>query len=40
VKEIIEDNQFGFRRNRSTIDLIFCIRELLEKKYEYNEEDH
>ena len=26
AKEIIGDHQFGFRRNRSTIDHIFCIR--------------
>jgi len=38
VKEIIEDHQCGFRRNRSTIDQIFCIRQMLEKKLEYNEE--
>ena len=24
-----------FRRNRSTIDQIFCIRQILEKKWEY-----
>ena len=28
----------GFRRSRSTIDRIFCIRQILEKKWEYNEE--
>ena len=28
------------RRNRSTIDHIFCIRQILEKKWEYNEEGH
>jgi len=38
VKEIIGDHQCGFRRNRSTIDNIFCIRQILEKKWEYNEE--
>ena len=40
--EIIEDHQCGFRRNRSTIDHIFCIRKILEKKLEYNrrERDH
>ena len=26
--------------NRSTIDHIFCIRQILEKKWEYNEEVH
>jgi len=38
--EIIGDHQCGFRRNRSTIDHIFCIRQILEKKWEYNEEVH
>jgi len=36
--EIIGDHQCDFRRNRSTIDHIFCIRQMLEKKLEYNEE--
>jgi len=40
AKEIIWDHQCGFRRNRSTIDRIFCIRQILEKKWEYNEEVH
>jgi hypothetical protein len=34
--EIIGDHQCGFRRNRSTIDQIFYIRQILEKKWEYN----
>ena len=38
MKEIIRDNQCGFRRKRSTIDHIFCIRQILEKKMENNEE--
>jgi hypothetical protein len=29
-----------FRRNRSTTDQIFCIRQILEKKWEYNETEH
>ena len=29
-----------FDANRSTIDHIFCIRQILEKKLEYNEEVH
>jgi sorting nexin-29 len=37
VDEIIGDNQCGFRRNRSTTDQNFCIRQILEKKWEYNE---
>ena len=40
AKEIIGDHQCGFRRNRSTIDHIFFIRQILEKKWEYNEEVH
>ena len=38
--EVIGDRQCGFRRNRSTTDHIFCIREILEKKWEYNEAVH
>jgi len=33
TKEIIGDHQCGFRRNRSTIDYIFCIRQIPEKKW-------
>ena len=40
MKKIIRDHQCGFRRNRSTIDHIFRIRQILEKKWEYNEEVH
>jgi len=40
AKDIIGDHQCGFRRNRSTIDHIFCIRQILEKKWEYNEDVH
>jgi hypothetical protein len=36
VTEVIGDHQCGFRRNRSTTDQIFYIREILEKKWEYN----
>ena len=38
AKEIIGDHQCDFRRNRSAIDHIFCIRQMLEKKWECNEE--
>jgi len=34
------DHQCGFRRNRSTIDHIFCIRQILEIKWEYHKPVH
>jgi len=34
AKEIIGDHQCGFRRNMSTIDHIFYIRQMPEKKWE------
>jgi hypothetical protein len=34
--EIIGDHQGGFLRNRSMTDQIFYIRQILEKKWEYN----
>jgi hypothetical protein len=34
--KIIGDHQCGFRRNRSTTDQIFYIRQILEKKWECN----
>jgi hypothetical protein len=40
AEEIIGDHQRGFRRNRSTTDYIFSIRQILEKKWEYNEAVH
>jgi len=40
AKEIIWDHQCGFRRNRSTTDHIFCIRQILEINWEYNEAVH
>jgi hypothetical protein len=37
VNEIIgEDHQCGFRRSSSTMEQIFYIRQILEKKWEYN----
>jgi hypothetical protein len=40
VDVVIGDHQCGFRRNRSTTDQIFCIRQILEKKWEYNKTVH
>jgi len=40
AKEINGDHQCGFRHNRSTIDYILCIRQIHDKKWEYNEEVH
>ena len=40
AEEIIGDHQFVFGRNRSTTDHLFCIRQMLEKKWEYNEVVH
>jgi hypothetical protein len=37
---IIGDHQCGFRHNRAIIDQIFCICQILEKKWEYNETVH
>jgi hypothetical protein len=40
AEEIIGDCQCGFRSTRSTTDQIFCIRQIVEKKWEYNEAVH
>ena len=40
AEEISGDHQCGFRRNRSTTAHILCIRQILEKKWEYNESVH
>jgi hypothetical protein len=40
AEEIIGAHQCGFRRSRSTTDHIFCICQILEKKWEYNEAVH
>jgi hypothetical protein len=37
MDEIIGEHQCEFRHNRSTTDQIFCIHQILEKKWEYNE---
>jgi hypothetical protein len=39
-EEIMGDHQGGFRRNRSSTDHIFCIRQILEKKWEHNAAVH
>ena len=36
-RKFIGDHQCGFQHNRSTTDQIFCIHQILEKKWEYNE---
>jgi hypothetical protein len=40
IDEIIGDHQCGYQCNRSTTDQIFCIRQILEKKWEYSETVH
>ena len=40
AEEIIGDHLCGLQRNRSATDHIFCIRQILEKKWEYNEAVH
>jgi hypothetical protein len=35
-----EDHQCGFGRSRSATGYILCIRQILEKKWEYNEAVH
>jgi hypothetical protein len=37
---IVGDHQCGFRRNRTTAYRIFCIRQILKKKWEYIEAVH
>jgi len=40
AEETTGDHQCGFRCKRSTTDHKFCIRQILEKKWEYNEGVH
>jgi len=40
TEEVTGDHQCGLRRNRLTTDHTFCIQQILEKKWEYNEEVH
>jgi hypothetical protein len=36
AEDLLSQEQNGFRRNRSTMDNIFIMRQILEKRYEYN----
>jgi len=40
AEEIIGENQCGYWCNRPPIGHIFCIRQILKKKWEYNEAVH
>jgi len=40
AEKILGDHQCGFRRNKSTTDHIFRIREIFKKIWEYNEAVH
>jgi sorting nexin-29 len=40
AEEVMGDHQCGFRRNRSTTDHIFWMRQILEKNWEHNEAVH
>jgi hypothetical protein len=40
AEEIIGDHQCGFRHNRSATGNIFCIRQILENEWEYDEAMH
>ena len=40
AEEVIGDHECGFRRNKATSNHIFCIRQILEKEWEYNEAVH
>jgi len=40
VESKLEDCQMGFRPNRSTIDNIFMVRQIIEKCHEFNMELH
>jgi len=40
VESKLEDCQMGFRPNRSTIDNLFIVRQIIEKCHEFNKELH
>lgn len=37
---IILEEQMGFRKGRSTIDALFVLKQIIEKRREYNQETH
>jgi hypothetical protein len=39
-KKLLGIINVDFRRNRSTTDHLFCFRQILKKKWEYNEPVH
>jgi hypothetical protein len=40
AEEIIGDHHHGFRNNRPTTHLILCIRQMVEKKWEFSKAMH
>ena len=36
VEEVVSDTQCGFRTGRGCVDMIFCVRQLVEKAIEHN----
>jgi hypothetical protein len=40
IYEVIGDHHCLFRHNRTATDKVFCIHQILEKKWEYNETVH
>ena len=36
VEEVVSDTQCGFRTGRGCVDMIFCVRQLVEKTIEHN----
>ena len=40
IEPKLGEEQYGYRRNRSTLDLIFALRTIIEKSWEYNKTLH
>jgi hypothetical protein len=40
MEEVTGDHQSGLQRNRFSNDQIYCIPQILERKWEYNETVH